>query len=307
MIIGTLVLQIIAKKVITTMWIYFCALQLILLIVLQSKLSAPASVEMVIGQIAGIINLSSLDKDKAAKLLHLESITQSAVFQSLDGVALSAIGILLAVFIIGFALLISKYSPRVYEFFERIKQTVFWNFLIRYFQASYIGFNFAALSNVIKASSGLKDIGTSIGILVSQYALVTYAAYILLKRDPEILGTFETKLRIGHLYHNLDTRVKQKIVFGLLFFVQRSLIVLVLALCQNSIIQWQLSQIVLLLNTAYLLTVKPYMDPENAVLDQVNCFFLMVVSVLQSTYSIWNTVTDDRFLYGMGFDGVVIL
>jgi hypothetical protein len=35
---------------------------------------------MVVEEIAGIINLSSLDKDKLAELLRLESITQSAVF-----------------------------------------------------------------------------------------------------------------------------------------------------------------------------------------------------------------------------------
>jgi len=48
LIIGVLLAQVIAKKVITTMWLYFCSLQLILLIVLQSNISAPTSVDMVI-------------------------------------------------------------------------------------------------------------------------------------------------------------------------------------------------------------------------------------------------------------------
>ncbi len=56
------------------MWLYFCALQLVLLLVLQSNISAPASVEMVISEIAGIINLSKLDKEAAAKFLHLDKI-----------------------------------------------------------------------------------------------------------------------------------------------------------------------------------------------------------------------------------------
>lgn len=148
---------------------------------------------MVINQIAGIINLSSLDKEKVATLLHLDSITESELFKSLDGIALSAIGIVLAVLFIGVALLISRYSPRVYEFFLKIKQTIFWNFLIRYFQAAFIGFNFAALMNVTKPGVGLKDIGSSIVILVLQYGLVCYSAYILFKRDLEELGTFESK------------------------------------------------------------------------------------------------------------------
>jgi len=37
MIIGMLLLQIVAKKVITAMWIYYCALQLVLLLVLHSS------------------------------------------------------------------------------------------------------------------------------------------------------------------------------------------------------------------------------------------------------------------------------
>ena len=74
MIIGVFIAQIVAKKVITTMWLYFCALQLILLLVLQSNISAPTSVEMVISEIAGIINLSKLDKEAAAKFLHLDTI-----------------------------------------------------------------------------------------------------------------------------------------------------------------------------------------------------------------------------------------
>jgi hypothetical protein len=78
----------------------------------------------------------------------LDAITNSEVFQSLDGVALSAIGILTAVVFIGFVLLVSRKSPKVHEFFLKIKRTLFWNFLIRYFQASFIGFNFAALTVV---------------------------------------------------------------------------------------------------------------------------------------------------------------
>jgi hypothetical protein len=72
---------------------------------------------MVIDQITGIINLSSIDKNAIARYLHLDVITQSAVFQSLDGVALSAIGIILAVVVIGLSILLSRWSNRVHEFF----------------------------------------------------------------------------------------------------------------------------------------------------------------------------------------------
>lgn len=61
----------------------------------------------------------------------------------------------------------------------------------------------------------------------------------------------------------------------------------------------------LLLNTAYVLTAKPYLDPENATLDYINCIFILVICVLISTYSAWNTNIYDRFLYGILFDAMV--
>ena len=61
-IIATLLLQIIAKKVITYMWLYYAALQLELLLVQHSNFFPPSSVDVLIDSIAGIINLSSIDK-----------------------------------------------------------------------------------------------------------------------------------------------------------------------------------------------------------------------------------------------------
>jgi hypothetical protein len=57
------------------MWIYYASLQLVLLIVLNSNTQVPVSVELIINQIAGIVNLTSLDKEAFAKLLHLDAIT----------------------------------------------------------------------------------------------------------------------------------------------------------------------------------------------------------------------------------------
>lgn len=58
----TLIIQIVAKKVITSMWLYYCALQIVILLVLRSNMYPPASVDIVINSVSGIINLSSLDK-----------------------------------------------------------------------------------------------------------------------------------------------------------------------------------------------------------------------------------------------------
>jgi hypothetical protein len=42
------------------------------LLVQRSNLSVPSSVDIVMGSIAGIINLSSLDKEQIARTLHID-------------------------------------------------------------------------------------------------------------------------------------------------------------------------------------------------------------------------------------------
>ena len=79
-IVVTLVIQIVAKKVITSMWLYYCALQIMILLVQRMDLQEPASVDLIVDSISGIINLSSLDKQKIASSLHLDAITNSTVF-----------------------------------------------------------------------------------------------------------------------------------------------------------------------------------------------------------------------------------
>ena len=142
------------------MWLFYCALQVLLLFVLRSNIQLPASVDIVVSSISGIINLSSLDKQLIAAKLHLNAIMDNTFFQSLDGVALSAIGILFVVLVIGLSILVSRKSAKAHYYFVKIKNTIFWNFLIRYFQASFIGFNFAALKVVQHSTGGFLDIGS---------------------------------------------------------------------------------------------------------------------------------------------------
>ena len=51
----------------------------------------------------------------------------------MDGVALSAIGILVVVLVLGLAVMISRKSKKVNQILMKIYSTIFWNFLIRYF------------------------------------------------------------------------------------------------------------------------------------------------------------------------------
>ena len=65
---------------ITSIWLYYAALQIILLLALRFNMFAPASVEVIMNEIAGIINLSKLDLKRAMSYIGHESIQQSSVF-----------------------------------------------------------------------------------------------------------------------------------------------------------------------------------------------------------------------------------
>ena len=59
------------------------------------------------------------------------------------------------------------------------------------------------------------------------------------------------------------------------------------------------------MNTGYLLSEKPFKDQSTFKLDLINCFFLIVTTILISTYSAWNTDPLNRFKLGLVFDTVV--
>ncbi len=61
-----------------------------------------------------------------------------------------------------------------------------------------------------------------------------------MRKDLLELNNLSIRKRIGNLYFNLDTRKRYKLLFGLVFFVQRSLLVLILAIKYDFAIQWYL-------------------------------------------------------------------
>ena len=104
-------------------------------------------------------------------------------------------------------------------------------------------------------------------ILLLQYGVVSVVAYLLVRTDLNELNKLSIRQRIGNLYFTLDTRSRSKVLYGVIFFLQRILLVLILAISYDFGVQWQLSQVVLLLHTSYLLAVKPYRESTNATLD----------------------------------------
>jgi hypothetical protein len=70
---------------------------------------------------------------------------------------------------------------KVKEVLKKVIDFFFWNFLIRYFQVSFINFNYAALVSIQNPDS-LSDKIISSNILTLLYSLIAIICYILVKR-----------------------------------------------------------------------------------------------------------------------------
>lgn len=184
---------------------------------------------------------------------------------------------------------------------------IFWNFLVRYFQASFISFSLSAILKFGNTDLSTMAKTTSITILVIQSLIVTIIAYIVSFTKKRLLHSSILRNRFGNIYSKLDTRKRYKVLFGLMFFVQRGSLVLIVAFKYNFAIQWLLCQLVLMANIIYIFTASPYLDKNDGILDYINCCFVMFACVFTSTYSAWNTDPNSRFFYGLVFDSLVLL
>lgn len=116
------------------MYLFFVTLQIILLVNLHSTIVLPASVQLIMKTISDIINLSSFDKTIVTSKLKLPSFIsdEKSVFMKLGLVALS-IGLILVIALLVVIFIKIIKNPRVKQILLKIKNFLFWNFLIRYF------------------------------------------------------------------------------------------------------------------------------------------------------------------------------
>lgn len=194
----TLIVQIITKKVISSMFIYYSTLQIIQLISLETKVQLPASVILISNTIDGIINLSSLDTKSIISSINIPAIKESSLLLKLSGISL-AIFIVLILAVVIFVIRKFNLSGKLKNGVNKVFKFMFWNFLIRYFQVSFINLNYASLTSALTADN-LADRIISANILGVLYFLVCLVAYILYTRPNEYLSLDGTKQTIGNLY-----------------------------------------------------------------------------------------------------------
>jgi hypothetical protein len=116
------------------MYVYFCVLQIILLANLNGSILVPASTEILLSSISGIINLSSFDKQFFSEKLKIPAnlFQKNSLLSNLGGVAL-LFGVILLILILVLTLGKVLKSKKVQNIMIFLKNFFFWNFLIRYF------------------------------------------------------------------------------------------------------------------------------------------------------------------------------
>ena len=149
--------------------------------------------------------------------MKLPAIQENSLLAKLSGVSLAILIILVLSVVI---LIVRKLnlSEKIRKFVNKVFRLIFWNFLIRYLQVSFINFNYASLTSVLTTESLFEKI-MSANILTVLYSLVCLVCYILYTRPNEYLSLAETRERIGNLYLHLQTIQKDKVFFGAIFFV----------------------------------------------------------------------------------------
>ncbi len=110
-----------------------------------------------------------------------------------------AIFIVLILAVVIFVIRKFNLSGKLKNGVNKVFKFMFWNFLIRYFQVSFINLNYASLKSVLTAEN-LADRIISANILGVLYFLVCLVAYILYTRPNEYLSLDGTKQTIGNLY-----------------------------------------------------------------------------------------------------------
>lgn len=131
----TIIIQVFAKKVISYVWVFFAAFQVMILLTVNnnSLSSLPASVTLFFTAVLDIINLGVLKETLS------EHVAKYAKFLS-PIIAAGGLAIVGAGVAIGVTILALLYKFRTYALLRKVWNTVFWNFLIRYYMTVYINF-----------------------------------------------------------------------------------------------------------------------------------------------------------------------
>jgi hypothetical protein len=214
----SLLIQVAAKKVMSKMWGFFAALQVIILVTSKNEsFSLPATVAAFFEGVSDIINLGALrtvlDIYAGETMQYIEqqdpSIRQTGGML-IAGVAMMALAC--------FAGLFTIFRRNTYV--KKALLLVFWNLLIRFYMVAFLNYWYSSVHSLSQPEKAFATLCSSIVILLLENSIwlhLTVSVFIRWNRRD--LDRPETRNRIGNLYLNLSTSPAAKLFYGQVFFV----------------------------------------------------------------------------------------
>jgi hypothetical protein len=224
-IVVSLILQLVGKKIITSMLTFYLTLQLILLIYTKSNIQLPVCVLLLTSTIESVLKLSSFDKKTLTSKLDVPSTftTEGGLLDSLGGISILAGLVILIAAVVAIAYKFSSH-PKIKPLLLKIKLFFFWNFLIRYFQVAYIDLQFNALVQIFSGPTIIGKI-SSLCIIGVQFFTVCLFTSVILGRPAEYLKQDAIKSMIHNIYLHLDPNHRPKLMYSILFYLQRTAVI----------------------------------------------------------------------------------
>ena len=219
----TLFLQFVFNLGISQMWVYFCALQLVILVSKEAAIQLPLSTSRFVDSVYYSITLRPLKDMVTAKNNRLyKFLSESILFTEIGGILVSTLFVaVLIICILG----VGRLKRSKHTILLTIRQYLLYNFLIRYFQTTFLLLQFASFFAASKSYKTLERVVSS-AILTVQFAIVSFIALIYILVPQTKLTKWSNT--IGNLYRHIKTSSVSGLCYGLIFYVLRTSISLVL-------------------------------------------------------------------------------
>lgn len=283
-IVFTILVSILAQRALKHIWIFFAALQIIILFTLDSHYLPPASTTMFFTAMLDLINLKAV-KDLFTETA--ESNPKATKATAITGIVIIGIPLLFAALVL--KLVKCKQNSKITKF----RNLLYYQGLIQYFKAVFITLLF---DHLLIATSDDSQLSSKLVLLGITVVLLLFLRLLLVKSE----GYLEQhRGMLGNIYPNLKTNRVDRL-YGFFWFVQRICLVTTLVVVKPFFVQYALLQFWLMAKPLWFAYRMPYELLENGISDFANDILLILVHVCMATW-ITNHVPDDEERYAFGW------
>lgn len=108
------------------------------------------------------------------------------------------------------------------------------------------------------------------------------------------------------MYQNLSTDKRSKLLYSMIFYLQRVLIILTIVLVESFAVQFILLQVFLMMKPIYLCYFQPYRTGFDILSDFFNDVFLVATHVFQVTLTLYIYSDEERYDFGWSYNYIIV-